>query len=83
MDRSSPIVYGCRGFLNNSFTDASSTILPAYITKTLSTDPATTPSGDRSKAKFILSDVVQSSARERSAKLLQENPLYPEVTSLI
>jgi len=48
-----------------------------------SADPATTPSGDRSKAKFILSDVVQSSARERSAKLLQENPLYPEVTSLI
>jgi len=48
-----------------------------------SVDPATTPSGDRSKAKFILSDVVQSSARERSAKLLQENPLYPEVTSLI
>ena len=48
-----------------------------------SAGPATTPSGDRSKAKFILSDVVQSSARERSAKLLRENPLYPEVTSLI
>ena len=48
-----------------------------------SVDPATTTSGDPSKAKFILSDVVQSSARERSAKLLQENPLYPEVTSLI
>ncbi len=48
-----------------------------------SASPATTPSGDRSKAKFILSDVVQSSARERSAKLLRENPLYPEVTSLI
>ena len=47
-----------------------------------SAGPATTPSGDRSKAKFILSDVVQSSARERSAKLLRENPLYPEVTSL-
>ncbi len=48
-----------------------------------SAGPTTTPSGDRSKAKFILSDVVQSSARERSAKLLRENPLYPEVTSLI
>ena len=48
-----------------------------------SVDPATTASGDPSKAKFILSDIVQSSARKRSAKLLQENPLYPEVTSLI
>ena len=48
-----------------------------------SADPATTASGDPSKAKFILSDIVQSSARKRSAKLLQENPLYPEVTSLI
>ena len=48
-----------------------------------SAGPATTPSGDRSKAKFILSDDVLSSARERSAKLLRENPLYPEVSSLI
>ena len=48
-----------------------------------SADPATTPSGDRSKAKFILSDDMQTSTKERSAKLLRENPLYPEVDSLL
>ena len=48
-----------------------------------SVDPAATASGEPSKAKFILSDIVQSSARERSAKLLQDNPLYPEITSPI
>ncbi len=43
------------------------------------TEPSTTTSGELSKAKFNLSDVIQNDNRTRCAELLGQNPLYPEV----
>ncbi len=43
------------------------------------TEPSTITSGELSKAKFNLSDVIQSNNRTRCGELLSQNPLYPEV----
>jgi len=43
------------------------------------TEPSTTTSGELSKAKFNLSDVIQSNNGTRCGELLSQNPLYPEV----
>jgi glycine hydroxymethyltransferase len=45
-------------------------------------EPTTTSSGDPSKAKFTLDDGVRTGTRDRAAKLLAENPLYPTVGAL-
>ena len=43
------------------------------------TEAATTKSGATSKANFTLADDVREAARDRSANLLNANPLYPQV----
>mgnify|MGYP003114069639 CR=1 FL=1 len=43
------------------------------------TQPATTPAGGTSKAKYGISDGVADAGRRRCAELLAEHPLYPGI----
>ncbi len=46
------------------------------------TEASTTTAGEPSKAKFTLADEVRERARSRSAELLAQNPLYPEIGAI-
>jgi len=65
MERSSPMVYGITGSANSGRTGAFSTILPAYMTATRSTLPATTPRSwvMRTTAAPVISFAVCSTSR--------------------